>query len=87
MTARIATVATAISELSHANGMRVIANDVDNLEVLEILRRLHVDYAQGPALMAPQPLHHVDEALTVSLALPMHSMYELPLQPPGMLIP
>lgn len=81
------TVATAISELSHANGMRVIANDVDNLEVLEILRRLHVDYAQGPALMSPQPLHHVDEALTHSLALPMHSMYELPLQPPGVLIP
>jgi diguanylate cyclase (GGDEF)-like protein len=73
----------AICQLSHANGMRVIAEQVESPEVLTTLRQLRVDYAQGLALSAPHALQHLDVELTQRLSLPL-LQYELPAHPPGM---
>jgi EAL domain-containing protein (putative c-di-GMP-specific phosphodiesterase class I) len=44
-----------ISRLAGAMGKRTIAEFVENKEILEALREIGVDYAQGFAIGAPEP--------------------------------
>ena len=45
-----------INEIGHVMGKRTIAEFVENTEILEMLRGLGVDYAQGHAISFPVPL-------------------------------
>ena len=46
----------AINDMGHAMGKRTIAEAVESPEILEELRRIGVDYAQGYGITAPRPL-------------------------------
>ena len=46
----------AINQIGHTMGMRTVAEYVDNPEVLQALRDIGIDYAQGYLLGKPQPL-------------------------------
>ena len=46
----------AINEIGHAMGKKTIAEYVENEEILEYLRELGVDFAQGYLFAAPKPL-------------------------------
>ncbi len=46
----------AINQIGHAMGMRTVAEYVDNPEVLQALRDIGIDYAQGYLLGKPQPI-------------------------------
>ncbi|NYZ61241.1 bifunctional diguanylate cyclase/phosphodiesterase [Luteimonas deserti] len=48
------TIVSAIVQIGHQRGLKVVAEWVDNARVLEILAELGVDYAQGFALHRPQ---------------------------------
>ena len=54
-----------IKDIGHVMGKKVIAESVESLAVVEKLREIGVDYAQGFAVGVPQPL---DELATVSVA-------------------
>ncbi len=45
-----------INEIGHVMGKKTIAEFVENLAILEVLREIGVDYAQGNALGMPAPL-------------------------------
>ncbi|OOZ39210.1 hypothetical protein BOW53_12570 [Solemya pervernicosa gill symbiont] len=45
-----------INEVGHDMGLKTIAEFVENRELLELLRRMGVDYAQGYGIDVPQPL-------------------------------
>ena len=45
-----------INEIGHATGKKTIAEGVENEKILENLREISVDYAQGYALGAPRPI-------------------------------
>ncbi len=47
----------AISEVGQAMGMKTIAEFVENAEIIEKLKQVGVDYAQGYGICKPQPLH------------------------------
>ena len=47
----------AISQVGHAMGMKTIAEFVENTEIIEILKQVGVDYAQGYGICKPLPLH------------------------------
>ncbi len=49
----------AINQIGHVMGLTTIAESVENAAILERLRKLGVDYAQGVGLDAPKPLHQV----------------------------
>jgi EAL domain-containing protein (putative c-di-GMP-specific phosphodiesterase class I) len=46
----------AITEIGHQRGLDVVAEWVDNEDVIEVLRTLGVDYGQGHALHRPEPV-------------------------------
>ena len=54
-----------IKDIGHVMGKKVIAESVESTEVLEKLREIGVDYAQGFAIGEPRPL---DELASVSVA-------------------
>jgi EAL domain-containing protein (putative c-di-GMP-specific phosphodiesterase class I) len=45
-----------INEIGHVMGKKTIAEFVENDDILEMLRRIGVDYAQGYAIGAPKLL-------------------------------
>lgn len=45
-----------INELAHKRGMKTIAEFVENEQILEQLRIIGVDYAQGYGIGKPEPL-------------------------------
>lgn len=45
-----------ITDIGHVMGKKVVAESVENLQVLEKLRQIGVDYVQGFAVGAPGPL-------------------------------
>jgi diguanylate cyclase (GGDEF)-like protein/PAS domain S-box-containing protein len=45
-----------INEVGHVMGMKTVAEFVENSQILELLRDVGVDYAQGYAICAPRPL-------------------------------
>jgi diguanylate cyclase (GGDEF)-like protein/PAS domain S-box-containing protein len=53
-----------IKDIGHAMGKKVIAESVESVEVLEKLREIGVDYAQGFAVAMPRPL---DDLASVSV--------------------
>ena len=46
----------AINDMGHAMGKTTIAEAVESPDILEELRRIGVDYAQGYGITAPRPL-------------------------------
>jgi diguanylate cyclase (GGDEF)-like protein/PAS domain S-box-containing protein len=54
-----------IKEIGHVMGKKIIAESVENPAVVEKLREIGVDYAQGFAIGMPQPL---DELFSVGVA-------------------
>lgn len=48
-----------ITDIGHAMGKKVVAESVENLQVLEKLRQIGVDYAQGFAVGSPGPLEAI----------------------------
>ncbi len=54
------TIIESINRTGHALGIRTIAEMVEEIESLEILRRIGVDYAQGIAIDRPKPLFQQD---------------------------
>ncbi|NHN39658.1 EAL domain-containing protein [Pseudomaricurvus alcaniphilus] len=48
-----------INEIGQVMGKKTIAEFVENEEVLDVLRQLGVDYAQGYGIGVPKPLAHV----------------------------
>jgi EAL domain-containing protein (putative c-di-GMP-specific phosphodiesterase class I) len=46
----------AVNRIGHVMGIRTTAEYVENDQILEKLRELGVDYAQGYGLHVPQPL-------------------------------
>jgi EAL domain-containing protein (putative c-di-GMP-specific phosphodiesterase class I) len=54
-----------IKEIGHVMGRRIIAEAVESEAVLEKLREIGVDYAQGFAVGVPRPL---EELAGVSVA-------------------
>lgn len=54
-----------IKDIGHVMGKKVVAESVESLAVLEKLREIGVDYAQGFAIGEPRP---IDELASVSVA-------------------
>jgi EAL domain-containing protein (putative c-di-GMP-specific phosphodiesterase class I) len=50
----------AINEIGHALGIKTIAECVEDVETLEALRELGVDYGQGYGIARPRPLETFD---------------------------
>ncbi|MCH7880585.1 MAG: EAL domain-containing protein [Proteobacteria bacterium] len=50
----------AINDVGQAMGMRTIAEFVENADILEKLRHIGVDYAQGYGISRPKPLHEFE---------------------------
>ena len=46
-----------ITDIGHVMGKKVVAESVESVAVLEQLKQVGVDYAQGTALGPPMPLH------------------------------
>lgn len=46
-----------INQIGHVAGTQTIAEYVENTAILEKLRRLGVDFAQGYGIARPEPLH------------------------------
>jgi diguanylate cyclase (GGDEF)-like protein/PAS domain S-box-containing protein len=59
------TMVRSIKDIGHVMGKKVIAESVESEAVIEKLREIGVDYAQGFAVAVPRPL---DELATVSVA-------------------
>ncbi len=55
---------SAINEVGHTTGLRTVAEHVHSDEIVEILREMGIDYAQGYALGRPRPVEEIigDEA-------------------------
>ena len=53
-----------INQIGHVMGLKTIAEFVENEEILEALRNLGVDYAQGYYLGKPLPLSQVFNGYT-----------------------
>ncbi len=51
-----ASMVKSINEIGHVMGKKTIAEFVENMAILEVLREIGVDYAQGNALGVPAPL-------------------------------
>jgi EAL domain-containing protein (putative c-di-GMP-specific phosphodiesterase class I) len=54
-----------IKDIGHVMGKKVIAESVENDAVLEKLREIGVDYAQGFGVGEPRP---IDEIANISVA-------------------
>ncbi|MDX1633610.1 MAG: DUF1631 family protein [Marinobacter sp.] len=55
-----------INELSHFLGARTIAEYVEDMETLEALREIRVDYAQGFGIARPKPLESLSQSPVAS---------------------
>lgn len=55
-----------ITDIGHVMGKKVVAESVENRAVLEKLREIGVDYAQGFAIGAPGPLEKIGQATAVT---------------------
>ncbi len=53
----------AVSELTHANGMKMIAEGIETKEQLEITRKNGADYFQGFLFAKPMPIHELARKL------------------------
>ena len=60
----------AVNEIGHVMGLETIAEFVENDAILAELRAIGVDYAQGYALGAPQPLAEVLAGAPARIAVP-----------------
>jgi len=49
-----------INRIGHVMGKKTIAEFVENDEILEMLRRLGVDYAQGYGISKPFPIDEIE---------------------------
>ena len=49
-----------INEIGHVMGKRTIAEFVENQRILEIVRQIGVDFAQGFGLHRPEPLGSIE---------------------------
>lgn len=49
----------AINDMGHAMGKKTIAEFVENEEILEQLKKLGIDYAQGYGISKPEPLYKI----------------------------
>lgn len=58
-----------INEMAHVLGKRSIAQFVENDAILEVLREIGIDYAQGYGVGRPQPLASLDEEGDQSLVV------------------
>ena len=58
----------AINHLSHALGMKTIAEFAATPEIVDMLRQMGVDYAQGYAIGAPKPFPGVSATPAVAQA-------------------
>ena len=56
-----------INDIGHVLGIRTIAESVEDVQTLELLREIGVDYAQCYHVHMPEPVHG-EEALPVSAA-------------------
>jgi len=56
-----------IKDIGHVMGKKVIAESVESAAVLEKLREIGVDYAQGFAVGGPRPLHELADVRVVDL--------------------
>ena len=54
-----AAMVSAINEIGHRMGIKTVAEFVESEDILEALRELGVDYAQGYHINRPQPLSDV----------------------------
>ena len=52
-----------INDIGHVMGKRTIAESVENQAVLERLRSIGVDYAQGYGIAAPRPIEELPDHL------------------------
>ncbi|MBI5460787.1 MAG: EAL domain-containing protein [Gammaproteobacteria bacterium] len=50
-----------INQIGHVAGMQTIAEHVENTAILEKLRRIGVDFAQGYGIAIPEPLHLLNQ--------------------------
>jgi EAL domain-containing protein (putative c-di-GMP-specific phosphodiesterase class I) len=50
----------AINDVGQAMGMSTIAEFVENVDIIEKLRNIGVDYAQGYGISRPKPLHEFE---------------------------
>jgi diguanylate cyclase (GGDEF)-like protein/PAS domain S-box-containing protein len=57
---------TAINQIAHTMGLRTVAEHVDDPGVLQILRDIGIDYAQGYLIDKPQPLSEMSDNVTRS---------------------
>jgi diguanylate cyclase (GGDEF)-like protein len=61
-----------ISEIGHVMGMQMIAEFVENKEILDKLASIHVDYAQGYGIKRPAPLNEIIQRIEPGmLAVPI----------------
>ena len=56
----------AINHIGHVMGKLTIAEFVENDEILERLREIGVDYAQGFGVSKPRPFSHVDNVIRLT---------------------
>ncbi len=57
---------TAITNLAHSLGMRVVAEGVETEQQLEFLRRIGCDEMQGFLFSKPQPVHEIETLLQLT---------------------
>ena len=58
----------AINQIGHVAGIQTVAEYVESAAILERLRRLGVDFAQGYGVARPEPLERLAEQLTLQQA-------------------
>lgn len=51
----------AITSVGHAMGLEIVAEYVENTEILDRLRKMEVDFAQGYAIAKPIPVYSADD--------------------------
>jgi len=56
-----------INEIGHVMGMQMIAEFVENKEILNKLASIHVDYAQGYGIKRPAPLNEIIQRIEPEL--------------------
>lgn len=62
----------AINQVGHVMGLRTVAEFVENASILDALRDIGVDFAQGYGIAAPRPLYELIGETAQRPARPMH---------------
>ncbi len=52
-----------INEVGHIMGLKTIAEYVENAEILEVVKKIGVDFVQGYGILRPKPLDELSEVL------------------------